>query len=500
MAQTVTATAAAGVPADQRAFIDALERNGELVRVRESVDWNLELGAISRRAIEHRLPALLFENVLGYPRKRVFCGELGPTRPVTQGRIALAMGLPKTTAWREIVAEAVRRMATPQEPVMVQKAAWKRNVVTGDDIDLTKLPVPWIHAGDGGRFIGTWHINVTKDPDSDWVNWGIYRMMVQGPRQVGLRLHPRGQHGGFMFYQRYVRDKRPMPTAMVIGADPLCTMSAVAPLGTGRSEAVIAGALRQAPVELAPCETIDIAVPANAEIVIEGYVDPEERDWEGPFGEYMGYFAGGRSQMPVMRVTAISYRDDPILSMTNLGKLWNESDTVHSVVDSALLTHYFQQERLPVTAVAVKPHGVVIAARARPGLAKEILDAVQRGKSQSRVGGGGPVIVLVDEDIDPTDNDDVWWALTTRLHPVHGLHRADTLPRPLQPWLSPDDRDQGRNYFLLFDCTFPMDWPEEYRRDHTRAVTFGLDYPAELQERVKQRWERLGLPPIGAER
>jgi phenylphosphate carboxylase alpha subunit len=482
-------------PRSQRDFISVLEREGDLIRISAEVDRDLEIGAITRRAIEHRLPALLFENIKGFPGQRVFCGELGPTRPVIQGRIALALGLSHKTTWAAIVAEATRRMANPLKPVVVRDAAWKQNSLRGDDVDLTRLPVPWIHAVDGGRFIGSWHINVTKDPDSDWVNWGIYRMMLQGPRQAGIRLHPRGQHGGFMYYQRYVRDRKPMPTAVVIGADPLSTMSAVAPLGTGSSEIEIAGALHGAPIEVAPCETIDLMVPANAEIVIEGYVDPVERDYEGPFGEYMGYCAGGRALMPVMRVTAVSYRDEPIFSMTNLGKLWNESDTIHSVVDSALLMHYFANEGLPVRAVAQTPHGVVISARAEPGLAQRVLASIQRGKSGSRVGGGGPLIVLVDEDIDPMNHDDVWWAMTTRLHPVNGIHRAESLPRPLQPWLSPEDREHGRNWFLLLDCTFPREWPEEYRNEHTRPVTFTLDYPKQLREQVIARWESLGLPP-----
>lgn len=482
---------------DQRQFSALLEREGELVRVAKRVDWDLELGAITRLACERQLPAILFENIKDYPGGKVLWGELGPTRPVVQGRVALALGMSKTTPWRDIVEETIRRMEHPIAPVVVDDGPCKENVVLGDDIDLLRFPVPWIHGVDGGRFIGTWHINVTQDPASGWVNWGMYRMMVQGPRQVGLRLQPRGQHGGRIFYQHFVSAKKPMPVAIAIGADPLCTMAAAMPLPPERAEVEIAGALRQAPVELVRCETVPLMVPASAEIVIEGWVDPDARAFEGPFGEYLGYCAGSKASMPFVNVTAVTHRTDPVLAITNLGKLWDENATVQSVGVSALMTRYLRDEGIDVKSAFEVPQAVVVSAKARPGLAKAVLDAFQKAKSQSRFGSGGPVIILVEDDVQPTDLRDLWWALTTRLHPVNGVHVAETLPRPLQPFLSPEDREQGNNWFILFDLTFPADWPADYRRDHTRTVTFESAYPEDLQRNVLARWAELGLPPLG---
>ena len=174
-----------------REYIDRLEKEGELMRIKTEVNWNLELGAIMRRANDLRQPALLFEKIKDYPSGyRVFANGIGATKPNIYGRLCLALGLPKETPPLEIIDEIVRRFTNPIKPVLVDNGPCKENIIKGNDVDLLKFPVPFFRPVDGGRYIGTWHGTVTKDPDSGWVNWGMYRHMLHDKRSIGWLVHP----------------------------------------------------------------------------------------------------------------------------------------------------------------------------------------------------------------------------------------------------------------------------------------------------------------------
>ena len=158
---------------DLRAFMTALEREGELHRIKAEVDWNLEMGAATRKSIELRGPALYFEKAKGYPAGYGVLGvPFGPTKPVIQGRVAIALGLPKTTPPLELIDVFRERTYHPIKPVLVDSGPCKEEILKGDDVDVLKFPVPKIHGMDGGRYVGTWDLVVTKDPDTGWVNWG----------------------------------------------------------------------------------------------------------------------------------------------------------------------------------------------------------------------------------------------------------------------------------------------------------------------------------------
>lgn len=163
---------------DLREYMNRLEEKGELKRIKAEVDWNLEMGAIMRRANDLREPALLFERIKGYaPGYPVLANLVGATKPNPYGRVCLALDLPMDTPPLEIVNEMVRRFQKPVKPVLVNKAPCKENIFKGNDVDLLKFPIPFFRALDGGRFIGTWHTDINKDPDTGWVNWGMYRHM-----------------------------------------------------------------------------------------------------------------------------------------------------------------------------------------------------------------------------------------------------------------------------------------------------------------------------------
>ena len=340
---------------DLREFIELLERYGHLRRIGQEVDWNLEIGAISRRACELRAPALLFENVKDYPGHRVLANPLA-----TLERLGLALGVGAGASYAELVETYIDRSSRPIKPVEVASGPCKEEVHLGEEADVLEFPAPLIHQGDGGRYLGTWHLVVTRDPDTDWVNWGMYRMMVLDRHRLGGIFVPT-QHGPFLYFQKYEPRGVPMPFAAAIGVDPLCALAAANPFEYGTSEAEVAGGFRGAPVELVRCETVDLLVPATSEIVIEGEVLPGEREPEGPFGEYTGYMAGGRAPRPVYRVKAITHRRRPILTMSNMGMPVDDCSLGMSLVWSEGIRNLLVDHGIPVTGVFNPPEMIISA-------------------------------------------------------------------------------------------------------------------------------------------
>src|SRR3989304_3954302 len=267
---------------DNREFIKALDKTKDVVHINQEIDWDLEAGAVVRRTNELRGPAALFENIKGFPQGyRIFGAPLATYR-----RLAISMGLPPETPVRALHEEYDRRMKKPIKPVIVKDGPCKENILLGDDVDLYRFPAPTIHDGDGGRYIGTWHLVINNDPDSDWSNWGLYRVVIHDKRHLtGLIVHDINQ-SGVIFFNKYVSKNKPMPVAIAIGPDPLCVAVAADPIAMNLSEVDYAGGLRQEPGEMGKCETSDLMVPAYSEIVIEGEMLPDVMVQEGPFGEY----------------------------------------------------------------------------------------------------------------------------------------------------------------------------------------------------------------------
>jgi len=209
----------------------------------------------------------------------------------------MMLGLdPNKTNRSEIMQTLRARINNRQEylpPKIVSTGPVKENIMMGDDVDLTMFPVPFWHERDGGRYIGTMHTVISQDPDTGWVNTGTYWMMIHNDskNETGIMIDPANQHIGGHFL-KYMERNEPMPLAVVIGQEPAMTFLGVTPTADEVSEYDIAGAIRGEPIEVVKCETNDIYVPANAEIVLEGTVDPTEKKMEGPMGEYPGYYGG----------------------------------------------------------------------------------------------------------------------------------------------------------------------------------------------------------------
>ena len=290
-----------------RAFIHAVDCAGRLVRVREPVDWRCELG---RRARASKSP-LLFENIVDYPGQRVFTNGL---RDVSLIGIALGLG----TRWgrEELIAEARHRAAMPIAPLMVERGPVMENVLEGDAVDLTRFPVPHWNEQDCDRYIGTWHINVTCDPETMARNVGLYRMQMLGPRRATVSTSP-GSH----LAQHVAKAERtgdPLAMAMAIGVGEATVMAAAAGCPSGVDEFALAGGFRGWALDLVRCGTVNLEVPADAEIVVEGFIHPNVRVQDGPYFDYTGTVNTNPNAF-LFEATRIMHRDDAIFRGTSIG-------------------------------------------------------------------------------------------------------------------------------------------------------------------------------------
>jgi 4-hydroxy-3-polyprenylbenzoate decarboxylase len=397
------------------------------------------------------------------------------------------------TPFRTLLREFAIRSANPVRPLQVAKGPCKQNIVTGKDIDLFKFPAPYLHEGDGGRYISTFGVTSCKDPDSGWVNWGVYRHMIHKKSILGGIVNP-FQHNGMIYYQKYEARNNPMPFAIYFGGCPSGSMVGSMQFAAGVSEADIAGGLRRAPMQLVKCETNDMLVPATAEIVIEGHVRPYERWDEGPFGEATGYRASPRMPRPVFRVDCITFRDKPIMPISCPGVDLDECEILFGVFS---LTTGMEQELkdagLPIRDV-MSPPGlkfallIVTVEKGHAGIADRVASAVRASK-------GGvffQYIAVIDEDVDVTNLPEVLHAVFTRTHPVRGIQIMPLAPgHPLIPFLDLHDKMHSRGASLTLDATMPVDW--DAVRDVSARVSFADSYPAELREQVLKKWQQYGL-------
>jgi UbiD family decarboxylase len=303
-----------------RGFIAALERRALLTRVSDRVAWRHQIGDIARTV---RMP-VLFENIEDYPGRKLFTNGL--VRPET---LALALGIDGQTGMRGIARCVARRISQPLLPVIVDDAPVKENVVTGDDVDLRLLPIPWWSPNDGGRYLGTWHINVSRDPETGNRNAGVYRMMLLDRNTATLSVYKDSHLARHL--KSAERLGRPLEMALAIGVDERLIIAAAASPPYGVDEYTLAGALAEAPLRVTPCAVVHEQVPADAEIVIEGLIEPGVTVSDGPFFDYTGV-VNTNPQARLFRVKAVMYRSDYIFRGTAVGMPGAEDHILYTLL------------------------------------------------------------------------------------------------------------------------------------------------------------------------
>lgn len=405
---------------DLRQWLNIVEGIGELKRI-NGVDWNLEAGTLAELIYRERsgvIPALLFDRIKDYPQGfRILFGQNSSFR-----RLALTLGLPLDCVGLELVDRFRKKLSAlqPIPPRIVKGGPIFENQLRGEDIDLLKFPVPFIHELDGGRFIGTACIAITRDPEEGWVNLGTYRAMVHDRRSMGLFTSSVSKHAR-IHMEKYFRQGRPCPVVVCVGQDPLLLVGGGSPIDFCSSEYDYCGGLRGRPYDVVLGEVTGLPFPAHAEIVIEGFMHPADIRPDGPFGEWMGYYGIRTDDTPVVQVERIYYRNDPILCCARPGRPPTDYSLVNCVITSAHIWNNVEKAGLPnVKGVwSLEPgvgrlFNVISIKQAYPGHARQALFLA------SQVLGGayiGRFVVVVDDDIDPTSIFDVLWAMATRCDP-----------------------------------------------------------------------------------
>ena len=482
---------------DLREYITRLEEEGEVQRIAQEVQPVLEVGAIIRRSYDLRAPAPFFQNLRGYPGSRIFGAPIGLSRQKnrTFARFAISMDMVPESTPQEIIEEYIQRIKKPLKPVVVKDGPCKENILVGDAVDLQAFPAPVLHQGDGGPYIGTWHANITKDPDTGVHNWGLYRLMIHDKKTMGGLFLPI-QNIGVQYYTKYEARGKPMEFAIAMGTDPVTPWVAGTRFPLHVSEADIIGGIRRAPLELVRCETVDLAVPSASEIVIEGFVPPHERKEEGPFGEYTGFMASDRAPRPVYHVTAITHRNNPILPVTCMGVPVDDAAVSISLTKAAGILHEIRTSGHPIKSVYCPPeavsHWTVASTKVPyPGYARHLAHAIW-GTAWGR---SCWYLVIVEEDVDVTDMGQVLWAISTMCHPKRGIVQVENVPgHPLLPFLSPEERNKHLGAYVLFDCTWPREWPKEAV---PVKASFDNIWPKEVQAKVLRNWRAYGYREEG---
>lgn len=315
---------------DFRTFIEILRSDNDLVEIDREVDPNLEIAAIVRRTSEVNGKAPLFNNVKGTTNGlwRMF-GNAGSLRHDFRerfGRIARAFGLPPDATWKMISDRTqAGKNREPLKPNILPSGPCKQNTMTGDEIDLQKLPAPYLHLGDGGKYLQTYGIHVLQSPDGSWTNWSIFRGLIHDSKHLCC-LVGFGQHNSVIRQKWREQGKKAIPWALAFGVPPIANLVAALPVPENVSEGEYVGAMVGKPLDLVKCESSDLLVPANSEIVFEGKFCLTETGEEGPFGDYLGVvFDNDVHPMPLFRVETITYRDNAIMPISVPGRITDES-------------------------------------------------------------------------------------------------------------------------------------------------------------------------------
>ena len=475
---------------DLREFIAKCQELGEY-KVIEGADWEKEIGVLTEiMASGGNSPLLVFDKVKGYPRGyRVASNLFSSPR-----RIALGLGLPLNVTGIDLVKalrDKVRAGIKPIPPVTVDSGPVMENVHTGEEVDLFEFPTPRWHELDGGRYIGTGSMGITRDPDEGWVNVGCYRVQIHDKTTATIWMAP--SHHGNIIARKYWTKGVGCPVAVTCGQDPtLWAGSNWEPVPWGVCEYDFAGGLKQEPIEVIKRVTTGLPIPATAEIVLEGEIVPPEVETrvEGPFGEWAGYYAAGKREIPAFRVKAILHRNNPIIQGNPSSFLPSVWTLGRHIQKAAVLWAELDRQGIPgikgvwmIEEAAIHSIPVISIEQKYEGHAKQ---AALIAAGCAATGHQVRFIVVVDEDIDPSNNADVLWALGTRTDPesaidiIRGLRGDES-----NPIISPEKKswgDVGHAAAIILACK-PYHWIKQFPRS--------IKTSPEVVRQVKEKWSSI---------
>ena len=488
---------------DLRDFINALEQRGELVRISAEVDPHLEMTEIADRTLRGGGPALLFENPKGHSIP-VLANLFG-----TEKRVVLGMGGEDLDALREI-GELLAYLRQPEPPKgmrdlldkapvlkkvlhmapkVVRNPPCQYHAMEGDQVDLHKLPIQTCWPGDAAPLI-TWPLVITRGPDKERQNLGIYRMQLLGRNKLIMRwLSHRGGALDFKEWKQ-AHPGKPYPVAVALGADPATTLGAVTPVPDSLSEYGFAGLLRGSKTEVGECFTPlcrehGLQIPASAEYILEGYIDPGEEADEGPFGDHTGYY-NEVERFPVFTVTALTHRENPIYHSTYTGRPPDEPAILGLALNEVFVP-ILQKQFPEIIDFYLPPEGcsyrmaVVTIRKEYPGHAKRVMLGVWSFLRQFMY---TKFVIVTDEDVNARDWKDVIWALTTRMDPKRDCVFVENTPIDYLDFASPVS---GLGSKIGLDAT--NKWAGETTREWGRPIRM----ESEVKERIDAIWDELGI-------
>ncbi|WP_434511731.1 UbiD family decarboxylase [Desulfitobacterium sp. AusDCA] len=464
---------------DLREWMEKVEAMGELQEVNEA-NWETEIGAITDLYQQKPgSPALLFDKIPGYPEgHRVLSNSC-----MSLKRVAFSLELPLDLNPMELVKawQQKEKNMKPIAPREVTKGPLLENVRVGKDVNLLDFPIPKWHEQDGGRFIGTACLVVMKDPDTGWVNFGAYRVQSDEKDWAILRMSP--GRDGIYIRDKYWKQGKPCPVAVVVGQDPLLYMVSGIEVPHGVSEYDYAGGIRGEAYDVVPGPITGIPLPATAELAFEGEMYEGENAPEGPFGEWTGYYAGGVAPEPVIRIKSILHRNNPIIlgsapaippsdttfyrTPMRSAMIWNQLEGAGVAGVKGVWAHELGGGRL-FTVVSIE--------QLHPGSARQAGLVAANCQANAYC---GRITIVVDEDIDVTDLNKVLWAVVTRCDPAQDLEiiRRAWSTR-LDPLAYPEDRRQLNNRLVIDACI-----PFEKRKTFPAVATTSPELKAQMMKK-----------------
>jgi len=483
---------------DLRDFITRLEEKGLLKRITQPISTKLEMTEIADRTLRAGGPALLFENPKGFDMP-VLANLFG-----TPERVALGMGQESVSALRE-VGKLLSYLKEPEPPkglrdlwekmpvfkqVLnmptkdVSRAPCQQVVVSGSDVDLTRIPIQHCWPGDVAPLV-TWGLTVTRGPNKKRQNLGIYRQQLLGPNKLIMRWL--SHRGGALDFKEWC-DQHPgerYPVSVALGADPATILGAVTPVPDTLSEYAFAGLLRGGKTEVTKCLSNDLEVPATAEMILEGYIDPAETAPEGPYGDHTGYYNEVET-FPVFTVTHLTHRRDPIYHSTYTGRPPDEP-AILGVALNEVFVPILQKQFPEIVDFYLPPEGcsyrmaIVTMKKQYPGHAKRVMMGVWSFLRQFMY---TKFVIVCDDDVNARDWNDVIWAMTTRMDPTRDTTMIESTPIDYLDFASPVS---GLGSKMGLDAT--NKWPGETNREWGTPIVMD----SEVKQRVDELWDELGI-------